>query len=61
MGMAATQARLLTLTNRKNMIGYDLTMLSAQKMALAREADKVSLDYNEALNEKRLKWSMLIV
>ena len=57
MGMAATQARLLTLTNRKNMIGYDLTMLSAQKMALAREADKVSLDYNEALNEKRLKWS----
>lgn len=57
MGMAATQARLLTLTNRKNNIGYDLTMLSSQKMALAREADKISLKHNEALNEKRLKWS----
>ena len=57
MGMAATQARLLTLTNRKNMIGYDLSRMSAQKMSLAREADAISLRYNEALNEKVLKWS----
>ena len=57
MGMAATQARLLTLTNRKNRIGYNLSMLSAQKMSLAREADAVSTKYTNALNEKVLKWS----
>ena len=57
MGMAASQARLLTLTNRKNHIGYDLTMLSAQKMALANESDRIAMDYSNALNEKRLKWS----
>ena len=57
MGMASTQARLLTLTNRKNTIGYNLSMLSAQKMSLAREADAISTRYAEALNEKTLKWS----
>ncbi len=57
MGMAATQARLLTLTNRKNRIGYNLSMLSAQKMSLAREADAISTRYTNALNEKVLKWS----
>ena len=57
MGMAATQANLLTLTNRKNTIGYNLSMLSAQKMSLARESDAISTRYNEALNEKVLKWS----
>ncbi len=57
MGMAATQARLLSLTNRKNTIGYDLSRLSAQKMSLARESDAISTRYTEALNEKTLKWS----
>lgn len=57
MGMAASQARLITLTSRKNAIGYDLTMLSAQKMSLARESDKIATAYSDALNEKRLKWS----
>ena len=57
MGMAASQARLITLTSRKNHIGYDLTMLSAQKMSLARESDKIATAYSDALNKKRLKWS----
>lgn len=57
MGMAAPQARLLAWTNRKNAIGLDLSMLSAQKMSLANEADKIALNYNEALNSKVLKWS----
>ena len=57
MGMAASQARLLTVTARINDIGYELMSLSATKMALANEADILALNYNEALNEKRLKWS----
>ena len=57
MGMAAGQARLLTITARINDIGYELMSLSATKMALASEADILALNHNEALNEKRLKWS----
>ena len=57
MGMAASQARLLQLTNRKNTIGSELSSLSLQKMSLTREMSKVSKEYNEALNSKVLKWS----
>ena len=57
MGMAASQARLLQLTNRKNTIGRELSSLSLQKMSLTREMSKVSKDYQEALNTKTLKWS----
>jgi len=57
MGMAATQAFLLTMTKRRNDIRLDLNMLSAEKIALANESDKVALNYNDALNSKVLKWS----
>ena len=57
MGMAASQARLLQLTNRKNDIGYQLNCLSMQKMSLTREMSKVSKEYQNALNSKTLKWS----
>ncbi len=57
MGMSASQVRLLQLTSRKNDIGCELTQLSNQKMALTRDMQKVSKEYNEALNTKVLKWT----
>lgn len=57
MGLAATQANLIMWTNRKNRIGCQLTMYSAKKLAMTREADALALEYNKALNEKVLKWS----
>ncbi len=57
MGMAASQGRLLTLTARKNSIGFQLEGLSMQKMSLSREMQKVSKEYNTGLNAKRFKWS----
>ena len=57
MGMAASQVRLLQLTERKNDIGYQLTMLSNQKMSLTRDMQRVSREYQNGLNSKMLKWS----
>ena len=57
MGMAASQINLLRLTARKNSINGQLEHCSLQKMALTREMKKVSMEYQEALNSKVLKWS----
>ncbi len=57
MGMAASQARILQLTSRKNTIGNELSRLSMQKMSLTRAMSKVSKEYNEALSSTVLKWS----
>ncbi len=57
MGMAASQVRLLQLTSRKNAIGWQLQDLSLQKTALSRDMQKVTRNYQNALNTKTLKWS----
>ncbi len=57
MGMAASQVRFLQLTNRKNDIGFQLTQLANDKVSLARDMQKVSKEYQNALNQKVLKWS----
>lgn len=57
MGLAANQFSLLTVDHRLNTIGVKLMGHAATKLSLAREADALSLKYNDALNEKRLKWS----
>ena len=57
MGMSASQSRLLQLTGRKNNIGLELTTLSNEKMSLTRDMQKVSREYQQALNTKVLKWS----
>ena len=57
MGMASTQVRLLQLTNRKNDIGLQLSKLSNDKMSLTRDMQRISKDYQNALNQKVLKWS----
>lgn len=57
MGMAASQANFLGLTRRQHDIARQLTKLSGDKTALARESRQLSLEYNNALNTKKLKWS----
>ena len=55
--MAASQVRFLQLTHRKNDIGFQLTKLANEKVSLSRDMQKVSREYNNALNQKILKWS----
>lgn len=57
MGMSASQVRLLQLTSRSNDIGLQLSQLANDKVSLARDMQKISREYNEALNQKVLKWS----
>ena len=55
--MAASQVRFLSLQNRKNSIGRQLSALSNRKMMLARDMKNVSRNYTNALNQTNLKWS----
>lgn len=57
MGMAASQVRFLSLQNRKNTIGLNLMTLSNRKTALSRDMSRVANEYNNAMNQKTLKWS----
>ena len=57
MGMAASQVRFLSLQNRKNTIGLNLMTLSNRKTALSRDMSRVANEYNNAMNQKVLKWS----
>ncbi len=54
MGLAASQARLLTITSRKSDCEYDSMALSHQKIALARDMNIVSAKYQDALNQTKL-------
>ena len=52
MGMGSTQIRLLALTSRKADITRDLQHLSLQKTSLARDMQRVTKEYREALSAK---------
>jgi hypothetical protein len=54
MGLAASQARLLTITARKADCEFESMALSHQKLALARNMETVSSDYQDALNATKL-------
>ena len=49
MGMAASQARLLSLTNRLNDVEFKAQQLQAQKIALATQKDELYQRYSDAL------------
>ncbi len=57
MGLSSSTCRLLALTGRKNAIGLEETRLSNEKVSLSRDMQRVSKKYQDALNEKVLKWS----
>ena len=54
MGLAASQARLLTITARKADCEFQSMNLSHQKIALARDMENISQEYQEALNTTKL-------
>ena len=54
MGLAAGQARLLTITGRKSDCEYQSMRLSHQKIALARELADLSNEYENSLNLTKL-------
>lgn len=54
MGLAASQARLLTITSRKSDCEYQSMALSHQKIALSRDMNIVSAEYQDALEQTKL-------
>ena len=55
MGMAASQARLLTLTSRLHDIEYKAQNIESQKIALATQKDEAWQAYNDALDAKKIQ------
>ena len=53
MGLAAGQARLLTITGRKSDCEYESMRLSHQKLALSRQLTDLSNEYQKSL---QLRW-----
>ena len=54
MGLAAGQARLLTITSRKSDCEFASMRLSHQKIALSRELADLSNEYQNSLNQSKL-------
>ena len=54
MGLAAAQARLLTITARKSDCEFQSMSLSHQKIALSRDMENISQEYQNALNKTKL-------
>ncbi len=54
MGLAASQARLLTITARKADCEFQSMALSHQKIALARDMESISNEYQDAMNKTKL-------
>ena len=54
MGLAASQARLLTITARKSDCEYESMVLSHQKIALSRKMSQLSAEYDDAIQQTKL-------
>ena len=54
MGLAASQARLLTITARKADCEFESMKLSHQKIALSRDMERISDEYQAAMNKTKL-------
>lgn len=54
MGLSAAQARLLTITARKSDCEFQSMSLSHQKIALSRDMERISTEYQNSLNNTKL-------
>lgn len=54
MGLAASQARLLTITSRKSRAQFESMRLSHQKLALSRSLTDISNEYQNSLDQTKL-------
>lgn len=59
MGLAATQARLLSLTQRQHAVEYAAQRVEAQKLQLANETDRVYSDYLESLDATKVQYKLV--
>lgn len=59
MGLAASQARLLSLTARMHDIEYKAQKLEAQKLQMANQSQKVYEEYEEALNKTKIQYKTI--
>ena len=58
MGLAASQARMLFLTARKNDVEFSQMKIADDKLSLSRNTEELSDDYNRALNARKLTWAV---
>ena len=56
MGLAASQARFLAITSRKNSCEFQSMQLAQQKLSLTRELESATEEYQAALNTTKLIW-----
>lgn len=56
MGLAASQARMLLLTARKNDVESQLMSIANQKLSLSRQSADLSKKYSDALNATKFAW-----
>ena len=56
MGLAASQARLLSLTARMHDIEYKAQNLEAQKLQMANQSQQVYQEYEDALNKQKVQF-----
>ncbi len=56
MGLSASQARLLTITARKSDCEYESMRLSHEKIALSRDMERISAEYDNAIAQTKLVW-----
>ena len=59
MGLAASQARLLSLTARMHDIEYKAQKLEAQKLQMANKSQQVYNEYEAALNEQKIQYKII--
>ncbi len=59
MGLAASQARLLSLTARMHDIEYKAQKLQAQKLQMANQSQKVYEEYEDALNKTKIQYKTI--
>ena len=59
MGLAASQARLLSLTARMHDIEYKAQKLEAQKLQMANQSQQVYQEYEDALNMQKIQYKVI--
>lgn len=59
MGLASSQARLLTLTSRQHAIEYKAQKLEAEKLQLANDSDQVYKDYLTRLDATKIQYRLV--
>lgn len=58
MGLAASQARLLFLTARKDDVEYAMMRISNEKISLSRDTTELSEKYSRELNQRKLQFAL---